>query len=95
LAVIVPVVTLNVTAVEFAGTVTDAGAVNAGAPLFVNVTTAPPAGAPCDNVTVHVALPFEDIVDAVHVNVLIFAGACSAMVALAVVPFTVPVRVAV
>jgi hypothetical protein len=89
------VVTLNVTAVEFAGTVTDAGAVNAGDPLFPTVTTAPPAGAPCDNVTVHVALPFEDIVDAVQFKELIFTGACSAMVALALVPFTVPVSVAV
>jgi hypothetical protein len=75
LAVRVPVVTLKVAVVAFAATVTDAGAVNAGDPVFPNVTTAPPAGAPCDNVTVHVALPFEDIVDAVHVKVLIVAGA--------------------
>jgi hypothetical protein len=90
-----PVVTLNVAVIAFAATVTDAGAVNAGAPLFPNVTTAPPAGAPCTNVTVQVALPFESNVAAVHVKVLMVAGACNAMVALAVVPFTVPVSVAV
>ena len=90
-----PVVTLNVAVVAFAATVTDVGAVNAGAPLFPNVTTAPPAGAPCDNVTVHVALPFESNVDAVQVKALIAAAACSAMVALALVAFTVPVSVAV
>ena len=81
--------------VAFAATVTDAGAVNAGDPLFPNVTTAPPAGAACDNVTVQVALPFEAIVDAVHVKPLIVAGACSATVALALVAFSVPVSVAV
>jgi hypothetical protein len=95
LMVRVPVVTLNVAVVAFATTVTDAGAVKAGDPLFPSVTTAPPTGAACDNVTVHVALPFEDIVEAVHDNALIFAGACSTMVALAVDPFTVPVSVAV
>jgi hypothetical protein len=85
---------LNVAVVAFAATVTDAGAVNAGDPLFPNVTTAPPAGAPCERVTVHVALPFESNVDAVHVKLLIAAAACNVMVALAVVPFTVPVSVA-
>jgi hypothetical protein len=89
------VVTLNVAVVAFAATVTDAGAVKAGDPLFPTVTTAPPAGAACDNVTVQVALPFEDIVDAVQVKALIFAGACNVMVVFAVVPFTVPVSVAV
>jgi hypothetical protein len=95
LAVSAPVVTLNVAVIAFAATVTDPGAVNAGDPVFPNVTTAPPAGAPCDNVTVHVALTFENNVDAVHVKVLIAAAVCNVMVALAVVPFTVPVSVAV
>jgi hypothetical protein len=75
LTVIAPVVTLNAAVVAFAATVTDAGAVNAGDPPFPNVTTAPPAGAPCASATVQVALPFDDIVDAVHVNALIVAGA--------------------
>jgi hypothetical protein len=75
LTVRAPVVTLKAAVVAFAATVTDAGAVNAGDPLFPNVTTAPPAGAACDNVTVQVALPFEAIVDAVHVKPLIVAGA--------------------
>ena len=95
MTVIAPVVALNVAVVAFAATVTDVGAVNAGDPLFPNVTTTPPAGAVCESVTVHVALPFGDIVDAVHVKAFIVAGACSAMVALALVAFTVPVSVAV
>jgi hypothetical protein len=95
LLVRVPVVTLNVAVVAFAVTVTDAGAVRTPEALLVNVTTAPPAGAACKSVTVQVALPFEDIADAVHVKVLIFAGAWRAMVVLALVPFSVPVSVAV
>jgi hypothetical protein len=84
-----------VAVVAFAATVTEAGAVNAGDPLFPTVTTAPPAGAPCDSVTVQVALPFESNVEAVQVKALIAAAACRAMVALALVEFRVPVNVAV
>ena len=91
----VPVLTVNAAVVAFAATVTDAGAVNAGDPLLPNVTTAPPAGAPCDSVTVHDALPFELSEVAVHVSPFIVAGTCSAIVVLAVVPFNVPVSVAV
>jgi hypothetical protein len=95
LIVRVPVVTLNVAVVAFAATVTDAGAVNAGDPLFPNVTTAPPAGATCDSVTVQVALPFESNVDAVQDSPLTPVVGCSVMVALALVAFSVPVSVAV
>jgi len=36
---------LNVPVVAFAATVTEAGTINTGDPLFANVTTEPPAGA--------------------------------------------------
>ncbi len=94
-AVSVPVEMLNVPVVTFAATVTDAGAPKAGDPLFVNVTTTPPVGAARDSVTVQVALPFEDSVVAVQESPLIVNGVCNEMVALAVVPFSVPVSVAV
>jgi len=88
-------VTPNVAVVAFAATVTDTGAVKAGDPLFANVTTAPPAGAAWDRVTVHVALPFEDRLAAVQESALIVTSACSDTVAVAVVPLRVPVSVAV
>ena len=87
--------TPNVAVVAFAATVTDTGAVKAGDPLFANVTTAPPAGAAWDRVTVHVALPFEDRLAAVQESALIVTSACNVTVAVVVVPFNVAVRVAV
>ncbi len=53
----VVVVTLNVPAVTPAATVIDAGTVSTPF-VFVNVTSAPPAGATFVNVTVHVLDPF-------------------------------------
>ena len=86
---------LNVAVVAFAATVTDAGTVSAGDALLVRVTTAPPTGAALDKVAVHVALPFEDKVAGVHESALMVTGACKVTVAVAVVPFRVPVSVAV
>lgn len=63
-----PVDMLNVPEVALAATVIDAGTVNAGDALFVNVTTEPPAGAACDNVTVHTVLPLDDNDAAVQVS---------------------------
>jgi hypothetical protein len=86
---------LNVTAVEFAGTVTDAGAVRAPEALFVSVTVAPPGAAAGDTVTRHVATPLDDNVIGVQVSPLRVDGATSETLAVAVVPFSVPERVAV
>ncbi len=49
----VPAVAVKVLVVDPAATVTEAGTVNS-ALLLDSVTDAPPAGAACDNVTVHV-----------------------------------------
>jgi hypothetical protein len=90
----VPVEILNTAFVAFAATVTDAGAVRTPEALLVNVTTAPPAGATCESVTVHVVLPLEDNVGPQDSALMPVVG-CSVMVALALVAFTVPVSVAV
>ena len=86
---------LKVAVVAFAATPTDAGTVSAGDALLVKVTTAPPTGAALDRVTVHVAVPFEERVAAVQESALMVTGACKVTVAVAVVPFRVPVSVAV
>jgi len=78
-----------------AATVTDAGTVNTGDALFVNVTTAPPVNAAFDRVAVHVVLPFDVSVVKVHERPLIAGGVTSDTLVVAVVPFNVPVRVAV
>ena len=59
---------LNVAEVAFADTVTDAGAVNTVAALFVSVTTEPPVGATFDSVTVQVALALAPRALGVHAN---------------------------
>ncbi len=56
LARMVPAVAVNVLLVDPAATVTEAGTVSC-ALLLDSVTDAPPAGAACDNVTVHVDVP--------------------------------------
>ena len=94
-AVTVPVEILNAALTDPAATVTDAGAVNIGAPLFVNVTTAPPAGAAADSVTVHEVLAFEDNVVAVQLNPPTPVAGCSDSLAVAEDPFNVAVRIAV
>ena len=86
---------LKVAVVAFAATPTDAGTVSAGDALLVKVTTAPPTGAALDRVTVHVAVPFEERAAAVQESALMVTGACKVTVAVAVVPFRVPVSVAV
>jgi len=90
-----PVEMANVAVVEFAITGTDAVALNTGEALFVNATTAPPAGAAWDSVTVQLALPLEDSVATVQVSALIVADACNEIVVVAVVRFKVPASVAV
>jgi hypothetical protein len=90
-----PVETLNVPDVAPAASVTDAGAVNAGDALFVNVATAPPGSAPSDRVTVHVVLAFEESVVALQFSAVIVGGGSSDMVAVAPGPFRAPVKVAV
>ena len=94
-AVTVPVEMLKVPATEPAATVTDAGTVKVGEALLVNVTTAPPVNATFDSVTVHVVPPFEVSVVNVHARPRIVGGVTSDSVAVAVVLFNVPVRVAV
>jgi len=54
-----------------AATVTDAGTVNTGDALFVNVTTAPPMGAACEIVAVHCVLWLEESVVAVQLSPVI------------------------
>ena len=90
-----PVEMLNVAVVAFAATVTDAGAVRTPAALLVNVTVAPPAAGAGATVTVHVVFPLDDNVVAVQANPLTLDGTSSEILAVAVVPFSVPVRVAV
>ena len=90
----VPVEIVNVPLVAPAATVTDAGTVRVGEALFVNVTTAPPAGAACDRITEQAVLAFEFSVVKVQENPAIVAWVCSETLAVAVVPLSVPVRVA-
>jgi hypothetical protein len=89
---------LNAALVEFAATVTDAGAVRVGAALLDNVTTDPLAGAAVDSVTAQFVLLFAAIVEEVQLNPEIVTGAtaaCNEIVAEAVLPFNAPVSVAV
>ncbi|HUB82472.1 MAG TPA: hypothetical protein VMB03_26930 [Bryobacteraceae bacterium] len=95
LAATVPVEILKAPVVAPAATVTDAGALNAPGALLVNVTTVPPVNAAFESVAVHVVLPLEPSVVEVHERPSKVGGVASDSVALAVVPFSVPVRVAV
>jgi hypothetical protein len=74
LALIVPVLTLNVALVELAGTVTETGDVRA-ALLLDKLTLAPPDSAAAANVTVQVAELELPKVAGRHANELIFGGA--------------------
>ena len=94
-AVTVPVEILNVALTAPAATVTDAGADKAGDALLLNVTAAPPVGAAFEIVTVQFVLLFDDRAVAVHEIPRMVARVCSGTVAVAVVPFSVAVRVAV
>ena len=93
-----PVEMLNVALVEFAATVTDAGAVSVGAALLDSVTADPPAGAAADKVTAQFVLLLAAKVVDVQLNPEIVrgaAGACSEIVVEPVLPFNAPVNVAV
>jgi hypothetical protein len=89
--VIVPAVAVNVAAVLPAPTVIEAGTVNAAA-LLDSATVAPTV---FDTVTVHVALPPDPRLAGAQVNPLTTGAVASAIVAVAVPPFNVAVRVAV
>ena len=82
---------VNVAVVLPAPTVTDAGTVNAAA-LLDSVTVAPPV---FDTVTVQVELPPDPRLAGAHVSALTTVAVASVMVAVAVLPFSVAVMVAV
>ena len=82
---------VNVAVVLPDTTVTEAGTVNDAA-LLDNATVAPPA---FDTVTVHVALPPDPRLAGAHIRPLTTVGVASAIVAVAVPPFNMAVRVAV
>jgi hypothetical protein len=82
---------VNVAVVLPAPTVTEAGTVSADA-LLDSVTTAPPV---FETVTVHVELAPEPRLVGLHVSPLTTVAVASGMVAVAVPPFNVAVRVAV
>ena len=86
---------MKVPVVAPAATVTEAGTVKADDALLVNVTAAPPVNAAAESVTVHVVLPFEVSVLDVQERLLIVGAVTSDSVAVAVVPFSAPVKVAV
>ena len=86
---------MNVAVVAFANTVMEAGAANAGEPLLPTVTTAPPAGAAFDSVTVQTAFPLDASVVGVHCKDVTVADVCKDTVVDAVVPLNEPVSVAV
>ena len=82
---------VNVAVVLPATTVTEAGTVNAAA-LLDSVTVAPPV---FDTVTVQVELPPDPRLAGAHVSVLTTVAVASVMVAVAVLPFSAAVTVAV
>ena len=86
-----PAVAVNVAVVLPAPTVTEAGTVNAPA-LLDSVTVAPPV---FDTVTVQVELPPDPRLMGLHVNPLTTVAVASVMVAVAVLPYSVAVMVAV
>lgn len=90
-----PVEILNVPVAEPATTVTDVGAANIGDALSVKVTTASPAGATPESVTVHKVLSFDESVVSVQERAVTAGGPSSVSAAEAVVPFSVAVKVAV
>ena len=82
---------VNVAVVLPAPTVTEAGTASAAA-LLASVTVAPPV---FDTVTVQVALAPDPRLVGLHVSPLTAVAVASAMVAVAVPPFSVAVTVAV
>jgi hypothetical protein len=87
----VPAVAVNVAVVLPTPTVTDVGSVSAPA-LSERVTVAPPV---FDTVTVQVELPPDPRLVGLHANLLTTVAVASVIVAVAVLPFSVAVMVAV
>jgi len=90
-AVIVPAVAVNVAVVLLAPTATVDGTLNP-ATLLDSVTVAPPM---LDTVAVQVEVPPDPRLVGVHVNPISVTGGASEIVAVAVLPFSVAVTVAV
>jgi hypothetical protein len=93
LLAIAAVVALKVAVVAAAATVTDVGTVSV-ALVFVSVTTAPPVGAACVKVTVHVLEAFGPRLVGLHTSVDTNTGATRLIVALAELLLYVAVTVA-
>jgi len=93
LLLMVVVVAVNVAVVAAATTVTDAGTVRV-ALVFVSVTLAPPVGAGCVNVTVHVLEAFSPRLAGLQANEDTPTGATKLTVVLAELPLYVAVIVA-
>ena len=85
--------TLKAPTVPFAATLTDAGIVNAGDTLLVNATAVAAVTA-FDRVTQHNPVALEPILATVQLSVMV-DEACSDILAVAVVPLSAPVKVAV
>ena len=90
--VTVPAVAMKVPVVAPAATVTDAGTVSAA--LFPDSVTALALAAACDNVTVHVVLPPEEIELGEHRSAVTVVNGTTVTVAVAEPPFNDPVTVA-
>jgi hypothetical protein len=82
LLLIVVVVALNVAVVAAAATVTDVGTVSV-AFVFVSATTAPPVGAACVKVTVHMLEAFGPRLVGLHTSVDTNTGATRLILAFA------------
>jgi hypothetical protein len=91
LLAVAPAVAVKVAVVLLDPTATEAGTVNA-ATLLHSVTVAPPV---FDTVTVQVALPPEPRLVGLHVRPLSSTGAANEIVAVAMLPFSVAVMVAI
>jgi hypothetical protein len=89
----VVVVALKVAVVAVAATVTDVGTVSV-AFVFVNVTTAPPVGATCVNVTVQVLEAFGPRLVGLHASDDTCTGATRAILVFAELLLYVAVTVA-
>jgi hypothetical protein len=89
----VVVVALKVAVVAVAATVTDVGTVSV-ALVFVSVTTAPPVGAACVKVTVHMLEAFGPRLVGLHASIDTCTGANRLIVAFAELLLYVAVIVA-
>ena len=85
---------MNVAVVAAAGTITDAGTVNAEVTLLERATLEPPVGAALERVTVHVVTEATTKLVLVHCSDAGVAGATSDKLAVALTPFRAAVAVA-